>query len=162
MEYHVVTKQITDLLTQNNCWFETFEHEPVFTSEEAAKVRIGYSLQQGAKAIIVRVKITNTEKKFAMLVMPGDKRFDTEKVKLLFGAKDIRFATTDEVSSITNGIQTGGVPPFGNLFNLEVIIDPKLLENEKIIFNAGDRRFSVAMKSEDYKKLVNPKIESFI
>jgi len=39
-----------------------------------------------------------------------------------------------------------------------MIVDPKLFQNEKIIFNAGDRRFSVAMKSEDYKKIVNPQI----
>lgn len=160
MDYHPVTKQITDLLKKNNCWFETFEHEEVKTSEEAAKVRTGYTLSQGAKAIIVRVKISNSEKKFVMLVMPGDKRFDNDKVKTIFGAKDIRFATVDEIVSLTGGVQVGGVPPFGNLFGLEVFADGKLFENEKIVFNAGDRRFSIAMKSEDYKTLVNPKIES--
>lgn len=162
MDYHPVTKQITDLLKKNNCWFETFEHEPVQTSEEAAKVRTGYTLSQGAKAIIVRVKISNSEKKFVMLVMPGDKRFDNDKVKTIFGAKDIRFATVEEVVSLTGGVQTGGVPPFGNLFGLEVFADCKLFENEKIVFNAGDRRFSVAMRVEDYKTLVNPKIESIV
>lgn len=162
MDYHPVTKQITDLLKKNNCWFETFEHEPVQTSEEAAKVRTGYTLSQGAKAIIVRVKISNSEKKFVMLVMPGDKRFDNGKVKTIFGAKDIRFATVEEVVSLTGGVQTGGVPPFGNLFGLEVFADCKLFENEKIVFNAGDRRFSVAMRVENYKTLVNPKIESIV
>lgn len=162
MDYHPVTKQITDILRKNNCWFETFEHKEVKTSEEAAKVRTGYALSQGAKAIIVRVKISNSEKKFVMLVMPGDKKFDNDKVKTIFGAKDIRFATVEEVASLTGGVQVGGVPPFGNLFGLEIFADPKLFENEKIVFNAGDRRFSVAMKSEDYKNLVNPQIVSII
>ena len=93
-----------------------------------------------------------------MLVFPADLRFDKERVKALFGAKDIRFATDEEVSSLTDGVQVGGVPPFGNLFNLEVIADPKLFEIEKIVFNAGDRRFSVAMKSEDYRRVVNPQV----
>ena len=39
MKHHPVAKQITDLLANNNCWFETFEHEPVRTSEEASKIR---------------------------------------------------------------------------------------------------------------------------
>lgn len=162
MEYHKLTKQITELLQSNNMWFETFEHEPVRTSEEAAKIRTGYSLHQGAKAIIIRVKISDSNKKFAMLVFPGDLHFNNDKVKKLFGAKDIRFATEEEVGRITDGVLPGGVPPFGNLFNLEVVVDPQLLQNEKIVFNAGDRSFSVGMRSEDYKTLVKPNIVSIV
>lgn len=158
MQYNKTVNEIKKLLTDNNSWFETFEHAPVRTSEEAAKIRKGYSLGQGAKAIIIRVKISGEGKKFVMLVIPGDLRFNNDKVKQLFNAKDIRFATEEEVADLTGGILPGGVPPFGNLFNLEVIVDPKLMENEKIVFNAGDRCFSIAMKREDYKKLVKPKI----
>ncbi|OGD71869.1 hypothetical protein A3A84_00445 [Candidatus Collierbacteria bacterium RIFCSPLOWO2_01_FULL_50_23] len=160
MEYHEVVTKIVGLLKDGGYWYETFEHEPVRTSEEAAKVRIGYVLAQGAKAMIVRVKKSESEKFLAMLVLPGDKRFDIAKVKKFFESKDIRFATEEEVGQITGGVQPGGVPPLGNLFNLPVIADPTLFENEKIIFNAGDKRFSVAMKSEDYKKVVEPKIEA--
>ncbi|MCL5091039.1 MAG: hypothetical protein M1514_03455 [Patescibacteria group bacterium] len=162
MEYHDTVTKIINLLKTNGSWFETFEHEPVRTSEEAAKIRTGYTLQQGAKAMIVRVKKSETEKRFVMLVFPAHLRFDNDKVKSFFGAKDIRFATEQEVLDITNGVQVGGVPPFGNLFNLEVVADPKLFENEKIVFNAGDRRFSIAMKSEDYKTIVAPTIESIV
>lgn len=162
MQYHKVTTTITELLERKNAWFETFEHKPVRTSEEAAKIRNGYTLHQGAKTIVVRVKISNSNKKFAMLVIPGDLRFNNDKVRKLFNAKDIRFATTNEVSEITRGVQPGGVPPFGNLFGLEVVVDPSVLKNEKIIFNAGDRSFSVGMKSVDYQKITNPKIESIV
>lgn len=162
MNYHSVVAQILNLLREHNVWHETFEHEPVRTSEEAAKTRVDYTLAQGAKALIVRVKKNTGEKEFMMLVVPGDKRFDQSKVKQLLGAKDIRFATETEVGELTGGVQVGGVPPFGNLFHLKVIVDETLLLNEKIVFNAGDRKFSVAMKSEDYQKLVEPEIASII
>lgn len=162
MEYHFVVQKIKELLEKNNIWFETFEHEPVRTSEEAAKVRPGYSLKQGAKAIIVRIKKRGGEKYFTMLVVPGDRRFDTDKVKSLLDAKDIRFATEEEVEEITGGVEVGGVPPFGNLFSLKVVADPTLFENEKIVFNAGDKRFSVAMKSVDYDKIVDPIRQSIV
>jgi prolyl-tRNA editing enzyme YbaK/EbsC (Cys-tRNA(Pro) deacylase) len=158
MKYHQVTEDIKSELIESGSWFETFEHEPVRTSEQAAKTRPGYSLQQGAKAIIVRVKKSRKDKAYVMLVLPADLRFDNKKVKDYFGSKDVRFATEQEVLDLTGGVQVGAVPPFGNLFDLEVLADPQLLENEKIVFNAGDRRFSVAMKSEDYIKLVNPTI----
>ncbi len=158
MDYHKVTTTIIKLIKDKSYWFETFEHEPVRTSEEAAKIRDGYSIHQGAKAMIVRVKITNNDKKFVMLVIPGDLRFDNNKVKHIFNAKDIRFATEEEVAKLADGVQPGGVPPFGNLFGIEVLVDPILFENEKIVFNAGDRRYSVGMMSSDYKSLVNPQV----
>jgi len=157
-KYHEVSAKIVGLLKSGGYWFETFEHEPVRTSEEAGKVRTGYSLAQGAKAMIVRVKKSATDKSFVMLVLPGDRRFDFAKVKQLFGASDIRFATEEEVGKLTRGVLPGGVPPFGNLFGLPVVADPLLFENEKIVFNAGDRSFSVAMKSSDYKKIVGPRV----
>ena len=161
-KYHPVATKIVNLLHDKNFWFETFEHEAVKTSKEAASVRDGYTQSQGAKAIIIRAKFTATDKKFVMLVMPGDKRFDNTKVKAILKAKDIRFATEEEVSEVTGGVLPGGVPPFGNLFSLEVIADLTLFENQKIVFNAGDRSFSIAMNSKDYIELVKPKLDSFI
>ena len=158
---HPIHQQITDLLREHDCWFEEFEHEPVRTSEEAAALRDGYTLQQGAKAIIIRAKIPNEGKKFVMLVMPGDQKFDSAKVKQLLRSKDIRFATEPEVEEITKGVKPGGVPPFGNLFGLEVISDSSLYQNEKIIFNAG-RTTSIGMKSADYRQLVQPRVEAIL
>jgi prolyl-tRNA editing enzyme YbaK/EbsC (Cys-tRNA(Pro) deacylase) len=161
MEKHPIAQQIIDLLKEHDYWYEAFDHEPVRTSEEAAKLRDGYTLQQGAKAIIARVKIPNEGKKFVMLVMPANQKFDSSKVKRLLSSKDIRFATEDEVETITNGVKPGGVPPFGNLFGLQVVSDTTLYGNEKIVFNAG-RTTSIAMKSEDYKTLVQPVVAEII
>lgn len=158
MSYHPVTEKITGILTERNCWFETFEHEPVRTSEEASKVRTGYTADQGAKAIIARVKKAGEGKIFVMFVLQGSKKFDTAKIKEQFGLSDIRFALEEEVFKITDGVLPGGVPPFGNIFGLKVYVDRGLLQNEKIVFNAGDRSFSVGMKSADYVNIVNPLI----
>lgn len=162
MEYHKVVSKILALLKDGGYWYQTFEHEPVRTSEEAAKVRTGYTLAQGAKAMIVRVKKSPSEKFFVMLVLPGDRKFDFGKVKQLYSAKDIRFATETEVEEITGGVLPGGVPPFGNLFGIPVVADPEVFKNEKMVFNAGDKSFSVAIKTADYKILVDPKVETII
>lgn len=150
--YHPTVSKIKEILEANQIAYKTFEHEPVRTSEEASKLRPEYSLHQGAKALIVKTKPSG----FAMLVVPGDCRFNESKVKQAMGIKEIRFATEAEVSELTGGIQVGGVPPFGNLFNLPVYADKEVLANEEIIFNAGDRAFSIALKSADWRRIVNP------
>jgi Ala-tRNA(Pro) deacylase len=156
MNYHPSVERIKSLLVENSCWFETFEHEPVRTSEEASKIRTGYTIEQGAKALITRVREPSMGKKFVMFVVPGNKRFDTAKIKISTGLVDLRFASEAEVAEITQGVLPGGVPPFGNLFGLEVFVDQSLFNNEKIVFNAGDKSYSIAMKADDYKKIVNP------
>jgi Ala-tRNA(Pro) deacylase len=162
MAHHPVTQKILDLLNQGSCWHETFEHEEVRTSEEAAKTRPGYSLRQGAKALIVRTKMAGGERKFVMVVIPADRRFSNDKVKKVIGARDIRFATEEEVADLTDGIKPGAVPPFGNMFGLDVITDASLYDNDKIVFNAGERGFSVAMKSADYRRLVGPNVDQIV
>lgn len=150
MTYHQAVQKIKSLLEENHIEFETFEHEPVRTSEEAAKIRPGYTLEQGAKALIVKTKLG-----FLMLVMPAHLRMSGNKIKKHLGVKEVRFATPDEVSTVTEGVQVGGVPPFGNLFNLPIIVDPKLFLNERIVFNAGDRSYSIALSSNDYRKVIS-------
>lgn len=164
MNFHKTVKTIKDLLDNNNYWYEYFEHEPVRTSEEASKVRGNdYSISQGAKALIIRYKPRNkSEKGFAMLVVPGDTKFDKKKAQAVLDTKDISFATEEQVSQLTDGIKVGGVPPFGNIFNLQVFLEKKLLENDKIIFNAGDKQVSIAIYTKDYLKLVEPKIVNIV
>ena len=154
--YHPVVEEIRGLLEKEQSWYETFEHGPVRTSEEAAATRPGYTLHQGAKAIIVQSKDARGERSFVMLVFPADRKLDSKRAKLVLGAKSIRFASEDEVAEVARGVEVGAIPPFGNLFGLDVVADRGLFEQERIVFNAGDRRFSVAMTSADYRRLVRP------
>jgi Ala-tRNA(Pro) deacylase len=156
---HPTVFKIKDLLEENNMWYDYMEHEPVRTSEEAAAIRPDkYSLAQGAKALIVRIKPRGSSKRFVMLVIPGDTQFNIPKVCEFFNSKDVRFAFEDEVIKITDGVIPGGVPPFGNLFDLEVYADTKIFDNDTIVFNAGDKRISLAIHTENYRTLVNPTI----
>jgi len=156
---HPCVVKIKELLEKEDLWYDYLKHDPVRTSQEASRVRPDkYTLSQGAKALIVRIREDGGEKYFVMLVVPGDERFNFEKTKELLRAKDIRFATEQEVIEITGGVELGGIPPFGNLFGLKVYADTKVLANDKIIFNAGDRRVSIAITTKDYKRLVDPQV----
>ena len=119
-------------------------------------MRDGYTLRQGAKALIVRAKDASGGRRFMMLVMPADRRFDKRKLRDNANVRNARFATVEEVAEITDGVEPGGVPPFGGLYGLDVICDAALFENKRNVFNAGDRSFSVGMGAEDYRRLAEP------
>lgn len=163
MDIHPAVEKLKNLLESHNIPYRYFEHEPVCTSKEAAKVRPGYSLKQGAKALVVKVYAKNAtlnksvnDLEFVMLVIPGDAKFSSRKVKGLLNAKDVQFASQEEIKEITNGVQVGGIPPFGSLFGIKTYVDKNVFQNQTIIFNAGDKRVSIAISVDDYVKVENP------
>lgn len=156
MELHPSVEKIKHLLSENQIPFNYFEHEAVRTSEEAHAIRPGYLLSQGAKAIIMRVKLRDGTYQFVQCVIPADRKIDGKAVQKILDGKGISFATEEESGKITQGIEFGGIPPFGNLFGLPVYVDPKLFENEEILFNCGDRKATIIMKTKDWEKIVAP------
>jgi len=143
--------RIIELLRSAGVDFRVIEHEPVRTSEEAAHVR-GTPLEQGAKALVLRAGDS-----FVMAVISAARRIDFQKLKHLLGTPKPSFASPHEVDEQT-GCPPGGVPPFGNLFGLRVVMDPTLAELERIDFNAGERARSIEMSSADYIRIVRPEI----
>ena len=143
--------QLVELLQSNNLEYELIEHEPVYTSSEAASIR-GLGLKNGAKSLLIKV-----DDVFMMFVLPGDQKLDSKKLKNLTGSKKIRFATPDEVEEIT-GTQIGAVYPFGEIAGVPMFVDQKLSESEIVAFNPGVHNKSIIMKWTDYQKASNAQI----
>ena len=150
----VIFEKIIKLLEDNGIVFQLFEHEPVFTSEQAAKIR-NTQMKQGAKAIIF-----SADGKSILAVVPGDRRVDAKVFKKLYDIKDLRLLTADEVKELT-GLEIGAIPPLGNVMNLQTYADACLFENEEIVFNAGAHTKSILMKAKDFQELAKPIINSF-
>ena len=149
-----VTDRLERWLRESGVEFRLFEHEPVRTSEEAARVR-GTPLERGAKALVVRA-----EDRYVHLVLPAHLKADNAALRTLLGTRQLRFATADELRELT-GCVPGAVPPFGNLFDLPVLIDEALTANETIAFNAGSNAVSITMRADDFVRLSGGRIARF-
>lgn len=144
-----VFDRLIALLDSKGVTYDVLRHEPVHTSEEAARVR-GTSLSSGAKALICRA-----DGRFVLLVLPGDRRLDSARARKALGAKSLRFATRDEVEALTS-LTPGAIPPFGQVFGIPSYCDLNLLDEPKINFNAGDHAASVSLRTADYLALEQP------
>jgi len=105
-------EDIIGVLRANSINFEELDHEPVYTSEDAAKVR-GLSVEAGAKSLLFKAK-----DKFVLVVLSGSKRVDSKKLKRLLAVKEIRFATPAEVNN-KMGCIVGACYPFGSIAHLQ-------------------------------------------
>lgn len=149
-----VFDQITAMLTNAHIPFESYAHEPVHTSEEAAKVR-NTPVSWGAKAIVMFA-----DDKPVMVVVGGDKKVDMKSFKKQFGVKDLRMATPEEVIQVT-GVPIGAVPPFGHIFAILLYMDRKIQENETVVFNAGLHNKSISLRESQYESAARPIIGEY-
>jgi Ala-tRNA(Pro) deacylase len=149
-----LTQRLVALLEEGGARFKLMRHEPVSTSEEAARVR-GTPLEQGAKALVFRA-----DGQAVLLVLPASRRIDSRAFKRAFGVRDLRMVSPDELRDLT-GLEVGAVPPFGNLLDLPTYVDERLLDLPQISFNAGSRSVSVVMATDDYRRLAAPTPERF-
>src|SRR5690606_25686144 len=129
--------------------YKASEHEPVLTSQEAAKVR-GVSLESGAKAMVMLA-----DKQPIMVVVPGNKKVDAKALKKLYGFKDVEMVSREKLVELA-GLQPGAVPPMGSLFSLPTYVDTSLGENKLINFNAGRHDRSIEMSYNDFLRVEQP------
>jgi prolyl-tRNA editing enzyme YbaK/EbsC (Cys-tRNA(Pro) deacylase) len=149
-----ITERLLALLRDGDAEFEMMTHEPVRTSEEAARVR-GTPLEQGAKALVCRADDCT-----ALLVVPAHRRLDSRAFKRAFGVKDLRMISADDLQA-EFGLEVGAVPPFGSLLGLQTYLDEGLLPQPRIAFNAGSRSTSVVLATQDYTRLEAPILGRF-
>ncbi len=148
-------KLIKELLDSNGITYEVSEHEPVYTSEQAAKVR-KVELKTGVKALVLKTD----EASFIMGLIAANKRIDLKRLAKIARTKKLRLASPQEVLKIT-GCEVGSVHPFGNLHRLPTYLDSSILENNMVNFNAGLHTVSIEMKVKDLIKATKPVIEIF-
>lgn len=155
-----VYESIVALLDSAQIECEKIHHEATPTSEDSARVR-GDALSSGAKAIVYKV-----QDEFCLFVFAADQKLDTKMIKTYFKeqgkrVKKTRFATAEELMELT-GLIPGSVPPFGRpILDLDLYVDPSLLFNELISFNAGSMTDSIKMTLKDYQRIANPVIFDF-
>lgn len=146
---------ICSFLDDRNISFRTVHHQPTFTSEESARAR-GEDVKIGGKAIVMKI-----DNDFKLFVLSAALKIDSKNIKVHFKAKSIRFATKEELHSLT-GLVPGSVPPFGRpILNFDLFVDSSILQNEKIAFNAGSSNDSIIMSTADYQSVANPSILDF-
>jgi len=150
-----VPDQIRGWLRAENAAFREVHHEAARTSEESARAR-GEELRVGGKALLIKV-----DDQFRLFVLSAEKKLDSGAIRRRFGAKKARFATPEELAELT-GLVPGSVPPFGPpILPFPLYVDPSVMANERIAFNAGSLTDSIILAVADYRRLARPEVFVF-
>ena len=143
-------KKLKEFLDENNVRYITISHSPAYTAQEiAAKAHLPG--KEIAKTVLVKI-----EGKLAMAVLPGSFKINFENLKKVLGSDNIRLADEHEFIDRFPDCEVGAMPPFGNLYGVDVFVANSLAEDEEIAFNACSHSQLIKMSYSDYERLVNP------
>lgn len=117
--------------------YELVDCDPDLADTAAFCEAYGFAMEDSANAIVVVGK--SDPPVFAMCLVLADTRLDVNKaVRKKFGVRKCSFASGDQTMELT-GMQIGGVTPFGSSTPLDLWIDSRVMERERLIIGGGGR-----------------------
>lgn len=139
----MIAARLQEHLDRSHVRYVTVPHSPAYTAQEvAASAHVsGHGL---AKAVMVKL-----DGRLAMAVLPAARDVDLDDLRRATGAADVRLAAEAEFAPLFPGCEVGAVPPFGNLYGVDVFADETLADEEDITFNAGSHTDPVRMSYAD-------------
>jgi len=151
-----IHEKLCALLDKEGAVYRVIEHEPEGRTEVIAKIR-GNRIEQSVKSMTLQVRLTRKENIYCLANVPGDCRIDFDGVKNYFHSDSTAFASREKAQALTRCV-IGAIPPFSFNDQLQVLVDPLVLENEEIVFNAGRLDRSIMMRLDDYVRIARPQI----
>jgi Ala-tRNA(Pro) deacylase len=147
-----VAAKLKECLDDNKVNYDVLTHAQVYTAQDVAAA-MHVSGNDLAKSVVVKA-----DDRFVLAVLPAPRKVDEERFGKLIGAKEVRMAHESEFASLFPGCELGAMPPFGNLYGVDVYVDRSLTADEEIVFNAGNHAEAIRMKYKDFERLVSPKV----
>jgi len=148
-------KKLKEYLNNNNIKYVTIFHSQAYTAQEvAATAHIpGKEL---AKTVMVKI-----DDKMAMAVLTAADKVDFDSLKEAAGAGRVELASEQEFENMFPGCEIGTMPPFGNLYEMQVFVEENLTEDTEIAFNAGSYTELIRLSYKDFERLVKPTVVKF-
>ena len=148
-------KKLKEFLDSHNVEYVIISHSRAYTAQQiAASAHIpGKEL---AKTVMVKM-----DGNMAMAVLPASYHVDFNLLRMTSGAKEVLLASENEFKQYFPQSELGAMPPFGNLYDMEVFVAQSLAEDDEIAFNAGNHTELIRLKYKDFDKLVKPRILKF-
>jgi Ala-tRNA(Pro) deacylase len=142
-------------LEENNVPYQVILHEEVYTAQELAQ-----ALHTPGREL-VKVVVVKADEQYRMTVLSASKKIDLSKLRSLLKAATVSIVAEQELKALFPEAEIGAMPPFGNLYAMEVFVDKDLAGDEYITFNAGTHYEAVRMRYADYARLALPRVVPF-
>lgn len=148
-------EKLKTFLDREGVKYVLISHSRAYTAQEAA-ASAHIPGRELAKTVIVKL-----DGRMAMAVLPASYHVDLEHLAEVAGADRAEIASEKEFASLFPDCDTGAMPPFGNLYDMDVYVAKSLTEDDEIAFAAGSHTELLRMSYRDFERLVKPTVLAF-
>jgi len=153
VEMERLTRPVYEALTALGITYDTYQHPPVFTSEDVEAYWHDIPATP-VKNLFLRNKKGNRE---YLVIVGVEKRVDLQQLVKTIGDDRLSFGSAERLMQ-TLGLTPGSVSPFGLLHDgsrdVQVIIDADLRHAERLIFHPNINTASVTISFADLEKFL--------
>ena len=146
------SRRLKECLDSHGIPYTTIDHSPAYTAQEIAHAS-HISGNDIAKTVIAKV---NSE--MVMIVLPASDMVVLDFLRDALGNQNVELATEAEFRDRFPECELGAMPPFGNLFGMDVFVSERLTLESQIAFNAGTHTELLQMSYRDFDQLVKPRV----
>lgn len=144
--------KLKEYLDSENIKYVSIIHSRAYTAQETAE-SAHIPGKEIAKTVMVKL-----DGELAMAVLPASERIDFELLRGAANVSNADLADENEFNSLFPESEVGAMPPFGNIYGMDVYVEESLTEDREISFNAGSHSELIKLSYSDFERLVKPKI----
>ncbi len=144
----MIPAKVKKFLEKTKIKYEILEHKTVYTAVDKSST-LHVPAKQVGKTLVVKL-----DSKLGIVLIPADRNLDKNKLKKVAKAKKIDFVSERVIKNKLKGVKVGAVPPLGSLWKLPTFVDRALMNNPKIIINAGLPTLSLRLTPSAYRALL--------
>ena len=144
--------KLKEYLDSENIKYVSIIHSRAYTAQETAE-SAHIPGKELAKTVMVKI-----DGEMAMAVLPASDRVDFDLLRGVADAANVTLADEAEFNSIFPESEVGAMPPFGNMYGMDVYVEESLSDDKEIAFNAGSHSELIKLSYSDFERLVKPKI----
>jgi len=147
-----IAAKLKSFLDEQKVPYHLLAHHERFTSPEIAQALHvpGHML---AKVVVVKA-----DDQVLIVALDANRQIDLEALGKAVGATMVGLVTEDELRQKFPDCEVGAMPPFGNLYDLPVVVDEALTNDTNIVFEAGNHHEAIKLAYADFDRLVHPKV----
>jgi Ala-tRNA(Pro) deacylase len=146
----MLTDRLTACLDEQDVAYQVLTHRRDVTALETAEDT------HTPGTAFAKCVVLEADGRYLLAVVPATERLDLERAQRALGARALALADEETMAALFPDCDVGAEPPFGNLYGLRVLVDPRLARERDITFNAGHHDAAVRMHYADFERIVSP------
>lgn len=142
-----IAPKLQSYLTQTNTQYKVIEHPKTFSSQAIAETT-HVPADHIAKGVVLK-----DDSGYLLATIPASQWLDVARLDNELN-RVLQLATEAEVAALLDDCHPGAIPPFGQVYGLETVVDQGLLTLAKVCFEAGDHQALLCIPGAEFKALV--------